>query len=541
MALDRTEVDGVPVVWAPDGRRVRAGLVFRTGRADETLARGGITHLLEHLVMHRADQSDLHVNGVTSARTTTFLYAHDNDASGLTGFLAAVCAGLRDLPEDRLAVEKQVLRAEAGTRVRNAVDQLLSWRYGPASYGLPAFAEYGLDALTIDDLRDWAATRFTRGNAVLWISGAEPPGDLRLDLPEGERLPYPTAHSVLPRLPAYFTTDADGVAFDAVVPRSAASRAYAGVLARRMNDRLRRELGVSYHASAVYQPRDERHATVTAAADVLAEDRAATCRAFVDLLLDLARSPVDPAEIRTEPDADPAERLAAAAEDVLAGLPVAAAEPVSPEEVGQIARIALDTGLAMLPAGTGIGRAGFVPAPVTSSSVIDGTEYRLRNRPDAQARLIVGADGLSLVDGLDVATVRYATCPMMMAWPDGGRLLYAEDSIVVPFEPQLWGAPAAVRLAVDAAIPADRVVRRPAREPAAIPKPPDKPVVRVSAEPAFPAQPPWYRRHWRWLALGAATVLLFVIVGTIGAKTGLAGIAPFALVLLVNALAPRRK
>jgi hypothetical protein len=195
----------------------------------------------------------------------------------------------------------------------------------------------------------------------------------------------------------------------------------------------------------------------------------------------------------------------------------------------------------MLPAGTGIGRAGFVPAPATSSSVIEGTEYRLRNRPDAQARLIVGAEGLSLVDGLDVATVRYATCPMMMAWPDGGRVLYAEDAIVLRFEPQLWAAPAAVRLAIDAAVPADRVVHRPAREPATIPKPPGSPVTRVSTEPAVPPEPAWYRRYWRWLVVGAGAVVVVSIVAATGSRYGLAGIAPFVLVLLVNAVAPRKE
>jgi hypothetical protein len=45
----RTSVDGVPAFWTHAGGGMAAGLVFRVGRADESLARGGVTHLIEHL------------------------------------------------------------------------------------------------------------------------------------------------------------------------------------------------------------------------------------------------------------------------------------------------------------------------------------------------------------------------------------------------------------------------------------------------------------------------------------------------------------
>jgi hypothetical protein len=44
MQLRHTDVDGVPVVWVAAQGPLRAGLLFRVGRCDETLATGGVTH-----------------------------------------------------------------------------------------------------------------------------------------------------------------------------------------------------------------------------------------------------------------------------------------------------------------------------------------------------------------------------------------------------------------------------------------------------------------------------------------------------------------
>src|ERR1700745_2959007 len=46
-----TEVDGVPLFWADAPGRGAAGLLFRVGRADESLAGAGVTHLVQELVL----------------------------------------------------------------------------------------------------------------------------------------------------------------------------------------------------------------------------------------------------------------------------------------------------------------------------------------------------------------------------------------------------------------------------------------------------------------------------------------------------------
>jgi hypothetical protein len=49
--IRRPQVGGVPVFWADAPPPYGMQLLFRAGRADETRATSGITHLLEHPAM----------------------------------------------------------------------------------------------------------------------------------------------------------------------------------------------------------------------------------------------------------------------------------------------------------------------------------------------------------------------------------------------------------------------------------------------------------------------------------------------------------
>ena len=133
MASGVAEVDGVPVFWADLEGPLRAGLSFRVGRADETLARGGITPVVEHLVLHRIGQPLHAYQGQVESVVTTF--ATEGDEAAVSRFFETVCGSLVDLPFDRLGLERQVLAAEASTRSRHVADPLLPWRYGAATYG----------------------------------------------------------------------------------------------------------------------------------------------------------------------------------------------------------------------------------------------------------------------------------------------------------------------------------------------------------------------------------------------------------------------
>jgi hypothetical protein len=90
---------------------------------------------------------------------------------------------------------------------------------------------------------------------------------------------------------------------------------------------------------------------------------------------------------------------------------------------------------------------------------------------DPHTRLILGEVGVSVADEDQTATVRFDTCAVALAWPDGARQLIGQDGIVVRVEPTMYaGIPAAVPW-LDAKIPYGLRIDMPARDPSRIPKP----------------------------------------------------------------------
>ena len=472
--ITESAIGGVPVLLAPAAGPMRAGLVFRVGEVDETLARHGITHLVEHLALHRTGVADYHYNGVTGAEYTSFHIR--GSAAEVTAFLTGVCAALRDLPMHRMATEKEILRTEASTR--GPAEPLALWRHGARGHGLSSYPEWGLHAITPDDLTAWVFRYFTRQNAVLWVAGDAVPADLVLDLPDGERRPAPAAPMVLPVTPASFPGSSPSVLWDTVLPREPAAEIFAGLLQRRMFRELRQEGGLSYLVQATYEPRSDGTATITAGADALPEKQAAVLGGFVDMLAGLRAGRIESDEVASvieltcQAAQDTAEQLLGQARDLLAGRrPIPAADQitifrtVTVADVAAVAVAAYDAGLLMTPPGTDGRWAGYVPAPTTSPTTVTGTAYP--GPLGSGYRLIAGPDGVSSIHGDEVATVRYDACAALLAWPDGARQLIGDDGIVVRIEPTLIRG---ADTGVDAEVPPGLRIDLPARDPARIPR-----------------------------------------------------------------------
>ncbi|BCJ70617.1 hypothetical protein CS0771_01610 [Catellatospora sp. IY07-71] len=478
--LRTTEVDGVPALIAPSAGAMSAGLMFRVGQADETLAEHGVTHLVEHLALHDSGLSDHHYNGETSSVYTHFhLRGSESD---VVDFLGRVCAALSGLPMYRLETEKEILRTES--RTRGPLPGLPLRRYGAQGYGLPGCPEWGLARLGPDDLRRWAARWFTRQNAVLWIAGADVPAGLRLRLPEGARRPVPPAAAVLPRLPAYYPGDGTGVLASAVVRRSTAASVYSGVLERELYRDLRQEGGHSYTASSSYEPRGDGYATVTAYADALPEKQDAVLGGFTEVLARMRRGELDARSVtavRTKalenlnhPEIE-ATRLPGHALNLLTGqrhLPVdelrAELAAVTDEQVHAVAAEAAGTTLLQVPRGTAAAPAGFAPAPTSSPAEVAGHRYAPRDA--AAARLVIGPDAVGITRPGSRITVRYRECAALLAWPDGARRLIGYDGVTLHLEPALWSVPDTALAAVDAGVAAARHIPMPPRDPDGIPR-----------------------------------------------------------------------
>ncbi|MDX2675719.1 M16 family metallopeptidase [Streptomyces soliscabiei] len=522
--ISHTTTDHIPTLYAPaSGNEITAGLFFRVGRADETLATAGLTHLVEHLALHRLGLSDLHYNGATANAYTLFHVTGSEEE--VVKYLNSVCAGLRDLPMERLETEKEILRTEAAGRGGGPQHQMPLWRYGAQGYGLTSYNELGTWSLTPDQVRHWAQTRFTRDNAVLWITSDHVPEGLDLTLPEGARFPAPAATSALPTTPAYISGDDGHVVLTSVLRRSTAASVFADVLGRALFQDLRQEGGYSYSAEADYSPRDADFATLTAYADSLPQKQDAVVGGFVDTLARLRAGRIEQTELdsaRTKllkvydtPDLG-AAALPSYALSLLLGHRILTPEQhraelnaVTLDDLREVARETWDGALLQVP-GRGVDWAGFTLAPQFSTTSVTGTRHQ--SLEDEQVTLVIGAEGVSLLTPRGPITVRYDACSAMGARPDGARTLTGHDGFSVTVEPTLYRGVTPDRIAaLDAAVPAQAMVRMPAREPDHIPQPRK----RTSA----PRSSATTRATWTWTAglwlvglLAATWVLLCAVI-----------------------------
>ncbi|MFJ8004172.1 peptidase M16 family protein [Streptomyces fagopyri] len=472
-ALHHTEVDGIPTLFAYATGPMRAGLVFRVGVADETLARSGITHLVEHLALHRQGLADYHFNGATKGAFTHF---HAEGAEHeIVSYLEGVCASLTDLPMERLETEKEILRTE---EARREPGQLPLWRYGAQGYGLVSYPEWGVRDLRQDDLRQWAGSWFTRDNAVLWIAGERLPAGLSLKLPAGQRRAMPVVTSALPTAPAYFSDGKGGVLLDSVVGDSTAARLYAGVLERELSRALRQEGGYSYTAATDYTSRRDGFALVTAFADALPAKQDAVLGGFVDVLAGLqagriAQGDLDAVRARADASLTASDaavrRLPGAAEDLLAHRPPRGFDDlrselwaVTPQHLYGVALEAAGTALLQAPAGHSADWAGYAQAPTGSSYAVTGTTFVSRRAGGPS--LIVGSEGVSVTAGGQTATVLHRACAAVLNWPDGGRRFIGHDGLSVEVEPGAYGIDAHTMATIDAAVHPGEVVRLPPRQ-----------------------------------------------------------------------------
>ncbi|GAA4576369.1 insulinase family protein [Planotetraspora kaengkrachanensis] len=534
MNIERAEVDGVPVVWTPSGDKLTAGLAFRVGRADEVLARGGITHLTEHLTLYRVGQADYHYNGQVDATTT--LFVTHGEADDIVSFFEVVCAALRDLPLERLPVERGILRTEEAGQSHGVIGRFLIWRYGAQKFGLPAYDQLGLDDITPDELTEWARRWFTRGNAVFWIAGGPPPEGLRLDLPDGPRMPTPVASDLLIRTPSYFPGPADGVGMHSVITRSTASAVYGKALERRLTRTLRHDRGLTYTPAIGYHPHNAHRAELVVWADGRPEQLPDLVEAFLAELdrpftVEETSAAVDAVRAqRKEPGAE-VGTVATAAWDVLHGREwrdeedrARELDAVTADALNAVAKEAMTNALLHAPQGHPFPYQRFAAAPASSQPWVEGDRYLPTDHPVDRSHLVIGPKGISLFGPDDEWTVRFKAVAAMLSRPDGGRTLIGLDGVSVAVEPGLWRKSADLIERLDAAVPASLVVHMPAREDKEIPKPHTR----------------WHQRAWAHVrVLTRRTIGVFTLIRLSGRPRRVAvGLLVAAALILAMILSP---
>ncbi|MFK0259342.1 hypothetical protein [Streptomyces sp. NPDC090445] len=253
--MQRTQVDGVPVLAIPegDGLLVGAALRFGCGTRDETVRTLGVTHLVEALVMDRLKAADEADFGSSFDLDETRFHGYGTPEE-VARFLEAVCRTLSDLPLDRMEHVAGRLDIECAAPVDGQIAEVLGARYGAHDLGLACHQGAEYRALTPEMVRAHAAAYFTRANAVLMVAGTVPPG-LRLPLPDGAR-PARCAPRLLARH-VWARRDLTGVALAYEVPvGSAAARIGHQILITRVERLVRDRLGISSAVETFKTARD---------------------------------------------------------------------------------------------------------------------------------------------------------------------------------------------------------------------------------------------------------------------------------------------
>jgi zinc protease len=470
-----TRVGGVPLytVDAPGPRR--AVLAFRVGRADETLAWAGLTHLVEHLALLPFKEQPYSYGGQVEGARTLF-YAHGTDAE-IREFFERLCENLRTLPLDHLADEARLLETEAQSRTGGALSSLLGGRYGCQGWGLVDFPEYALLHPDAERVKAWANEWFTAGNAVLGLSGSmDPPPPIAL-LP-GRRMPSPTFASVV-RTPAWMHAGKTGVGMSLTGPYSIRFSALIRVVERHGRSRLRFRESLSYEVGGGQQRlgSDVTHGILWA--DGLPENLSKVMNGMLAVLDEVMEKGPTEEEIREDLNAlrksidNPGWLMSLLDSQLTHELfgttmptvdeAVADLEKATPADYSALLQAIFPSLLTVVPPGVAVLDQRLTAVPAWSTTEAKGKTYRLRAAATVVSQqmtsLSVGNAAISLRLGPgNLVTIPYAECVAALAWDDGSRTLLSRDGFRLHVRPDDWKDGAEIAEALREALPKDVLV-----------------------------------------------------------------------------------
>jgi zinc protease len=504
--LHWTEVDGVTTVWTESEGPLFAELVFRTAVIDESLVTAGRTHLLEHIVLAAVGEKARNQNGYVASAHTGFRGAGSPEE--VASFLSGVCVALADVPGDRLQAEKQVLEAERASRSPDLVADMLTWRYGATGYGLLGVPQLGFRAATLEQLRGLATERFTRGNAVLCLSGPPPLG-LQLRLAPGAKQPIPRLEPIQTGFPRWVIDEEQGgVAVAATVPRTSAAIVLT-VLARRMlYDRLRTQRALSYAPQVMYEPLNADTAHIVLGADSDKDHRLEMTGEFASVLQMLGRpTEADIEAARRECLDDLAGSLMAPEQRAFAEVwravmgwvlggefqprdtLEAGVAAVTKLEVEALARSLRQAAIFALPSGARPRPMMGNPVRLLDRRPVEGRQVVHVDAPINRERLVHGEEGVSwrYPQG-SCDTVRYSDLAAAFAYEDGSIGLVADTGGYLMVEPTMWRHGLRVAQEIRGRVPTSLLIDM-QRPPEAVPGPSTTKRRRLLARLLLPVVP----------------------------------------------------
>jgi hypothetical protein len=344
----------------------------------------------------------------------------------------------------------------------------------------------------VEQLRDYAAQRFTSENAVLWLSGPIPE-DLQLKLPRGTKHAIPYLAPVQQTLPSWFLDDrCGGVAVGTIVPRVHAATIFFEIASRRLGKHLRSDQALSYAPSVFYDPLDASIAHLVLHADSDQSRRGDLTKIFGEVFQGFGE--IDEAEVEAARTqilehqigslAPPASdqmvmEVQRAAMDWIMGkefepLEYSAAkyQSVTVDDVTTFVRDLQSTAMFALPSGVPIMPYFGNKTPISTWPVVQGHKAENIDAPIRREELIYGFDGVSFLwaDGSH-STVRYSDLAVVLCYEDGGILLVGNDAASVMVEPTLWRDGKYICSKIREQAPAQLVIDQYPRPTDTIPKP----------------------------------------------------------------------
>jgi zinc protease len=466
---------GIPIFAVDGPGPASCALIFRVGRADETLLTGGVTHLIEHLTLFPVGDQPYDYNGFVEPHRTVFHATGTPEEC--VEFLATVTESLMDLPMHRLEHEHRVLEAEARGRSSGLYDALVTYRYGPAGLGLVAYPELCIQSMSARKVDAWRAANFTAGNVALVVSGI-PVEDIRLTLPGGERRPPVVAPEIETDLPGWFPYQGTAIGLSMVGPAGSALAAGARILEKRLLRRLRTEMGIVYQVGVSVQTLDGDSVHVVVASDPVPERTAEALKVLEEELAHLTDEGPDEAELHADRralrrDFDEPQGAYALA-NYLAVQELLDADPRTPAAVAKVMRavtvddVADALATARQTALWAVPRHVEAPEHVRAVSIMSKPRTGGRRlapvaphvsgyEPDD--RLVLGDHGVGIDGGDWHLHVDYAHCVGALAWSDGVRILYGDDGFILRLRPWEWRdgrtAVAAIDSSLDPALVVD--------------------------------------------------------------------------------------
>ena len=182
--------NGLRVLLAPDRSApvVAVNVTYDVGSRDEAAGKGGLAHLLEHLMFQGSEnvgkgEHNLLVssvggntNATTAADRTSYYEALPANQLKLALFLEGDRMRSLDLTQTNLDNQRLVVKEERAQssdgRGPGAMESLLSLAYTRFAYAHnPIGADADLESLTLTDVRSFYTTYYSPNNAVLTIAG----------------------------------------------------------------------------------------------------------------------------------------------------------------------------------------------------------------------------------------------------------------------------------------------------------------------------------------------------------------------------------